>query len=523
MAPDYRAYARPRRNYGAYDGGRTMEIAVAGGGITAQGADTYVVQVFEGTRQLSTEATTVDRGLGGTIARMVADGLITGRSGELTVLPASRRLKAKRVMVVGLGKREAIAIDAVRERAGNVSRRLRDLNAGHVAISTQELTSALDPAALGRTLAEAFTMGLYRFDRHHTRAQDRPRHQIDRITFVEPAARRVAALRGGAAEGVILGEATNFARDLANEPANLMTPTIVAARAQQLAAETGLECTIIERAEAERLKMGSFLSVANGSAQPPKFIVLTYRGAPGARTIALVGKGITFDTGGISIKPAENMDAMKGDMGGAASVIAAIGALARLKAKVNVMAIAPCTENMPSGTATKPGDVVYAMDGTSIEVLNTDAEGRLVLADGIAYAKQHGAATILDVATLTGAMGVALGTVRAGVFCNHDRMMVEVERAAAASGEKVWRMPLDKEYDDQIKSDVADIKNTGGRPAGAITAAKFLERFVGDTPWAHFDIAGVMHRSADSGVWVKGMSGTPVRTLVHFALGRARA
>jgi len=335
-------------------------------------------------------------------------------------------------------------------------------------------------------------------------------------------ARRVTAATRGVEEGVILGEMTNYARDLQNEPANLMTPTIMAARAQQLAAELGLECSIIERAEAERLKMGSYLSVANGSAQPPKFIVLTYRGAGNGRPIALVGKGITFDTGGISIKPAENMDAMKGDMSGAASVIAAIGALARLKAKVNVMAIAPCTENMPGGNATKPGDVVYAMDGTSIEILNTDAEGRLVLADGIAYARSKGATAILDVATLTGAMTVALGSVRTGVFCNNDRVMAEVERAAAAADERVWRLPLDQEYDDQIKSDVADIKNTGGRPAGSITAAKFIERFVGTTPWVHFDIAGVMAKSSDSGVWVKGMSGNPVRTLIHFALGRAR-
>ncbi|MFA7249906.1 MAG: leucyl aminopeptidase [Dehalococcoidia bacterium] len=499
-----------------------MEITVAGGGITAQAADTYVVEVTEDGGRLAAETTAVDTAIGGAIKQMIADGHITGRADEVTVLPGGRRLKAKRVVVVGVGKREQITADSARTRAGNLSRRLRDLNAGHVAIAPQETSSALEPGDAGRALAEGFVLGLYRFDRHHTRVQDRPRHVIDRVTIAEPAVRRAAAVRRGVEEGVILGEATNYARDLANEPANLMTPTIVAARAQQLAAEYGLECKVIERAEAERLKMGSYLSVANGSAQPPKFIVLTYRGGGTGRPVALVGKGITFDTGGISLKPAENMDAMKGDMSGAASVIAAIGALARLKAKVNVMAIAPCTENMPGGTATKPGDVVYAMDGTSIEVLNTDAEGRLVLADGIAYAKTQGAATIVDVATLTGAMGVALGGVRTGVFCNHDRTMSELERAAAAAGEKVWRLPLDAEYDDQIKSDVADIKNTGGRPAGSITAAKFLERFVGTTPWVHLDIAGVMSRSSDSGVWVKGMSGNPVRTLVHFALGRAR-
>ena len=499
-----------------------MEITVAGGGIMAQTADTYVVEVFADGR-LASEAAALDAAMGGAITQLIQDGFLTGRPGEINVLPAGRRLKAKRVAVVGAGKRDGVTIDSARTRAGNLSRRLRDMNAGRVAIALQEASTALDQTDAGRAVAEGLTLGLYRFDRHHTREQDRPRYAIAHITLVETSTRRANAVQRGVTEGVILGEQTNFARDLANEPSNLMTPTIVAARAQQMAAELGIECTIIERAEAERLKMGSYLSVANGSAQPPKFIVLQYRGAGNGRPIALVGKGITFDTGGISLKPAENMDAMKGDMSGAASVIAAIGALARLEARVNVIAIAPCTENMPGGTATKPGDVVYAMDGTSIEVLNTDAEGRLVLADGIAYAKSKGATVILDVATLTGAMGVALGGVRTGIFCNDDRTMTQVERAAEAAGEKVWRMPLDPEYDDQIKSDVADIKNTGGRPAGSITAAKFLERFVRDTPWAHFDIAGVMSKSSDSGVWVKGKSGNPVRTLIHFALGRARA
>ncbi|MEX2372933.1 MAG: leucyl aminopeptidase, partial [Dehalococcoidia bacterium] len=372
--------------------------------------------------------------------------------------------------------------------------------------------------------AEGVVLGLYRFDKHHTRAGDKPSHTLGDVTFVESSARRAAAARRGVEAGTILGEATNLMRDLANEPANLMTPTIVASRAQQMASDCGVECRIIERAEAERLRMGSFLSVSNGSVQPPKFIVLTYNGArTRGRYIALVGKGITFDTGGISIKPAEGMDAMKGDMSGAAAVIGAMSAIARLKLAVNVMAIAPCTENMPSGSATKPGDVVYAMDGQSIEVLNTDAEGRLVLADGIAYARANGCTTILDVATLTGAMGVSLGNVRTGVFANNDRLYAEIERAADATGERIWRMPLDADYFEFIKSDVADLKNTGGRLAGSITAAKFLEAFVRDIPWAHFDIAGVMSASSDKGWMVKGMRGTPVRTLVQFVKSRARS
>jgi leucyl aminopeptidase len=302
-----------------------------------------------------------------------------------------------------------------------------------------------------------------------------------------------------------------------------MTPTIIANRAQQMASEVGLECRIIERAEAERLKMGSYLSVAAGSIQPPKFIVLTYNGAKAkGQYIGLIGKGITFDTGGISLKPGAGMEAMKGDMSGAASVIGAMQAIARLKLPVNVMAVAPCTENMPSGSATKPGDVVYAMDGTSIEVINTDAEGRLVLADGIAFARDNGCTSIIDIATLTGAMGVALGRVRMGLFSNNDDLAAEVDKAAQTTGELAWRLPMDAEYYEQIKSDVADIKNTGGRDAGSITAAKFLEVFAKDTPWVHLDIANVMSASSDKGWQVKGMKGTPVRTLVEFVKSRAK-
>ena len=254
----------------------------------------------------------------------------------------------------------------------------------------------------------------------------------------------------------------------------------------------GLECEVIERAAAERMGMNSYLSVAQGSQQPPKFIVLRYRGGRGRRSIGLVGKGITFDTGGISLKPPANMERMKGDMSGAAAVIGAIGAIARLEPAVNVTAIAPCTENMPSGTATKPGDVFYAMDGQTIEVINTDAEGRLVLADALAYARSQGCTPLVDVATLTGAMAIALGNVRVGVFANNDRLYADLERAASASGEKLWRFPLDDEYDEQIRSDVADIKNTGGRGAGSITAAKFLHRFAGRHP-----VGALRHRRRD--------------------------
>ena len=499
-----------------------MEMHVTRGSLTATPADSYVITMPEDQRRLSGELTALDRALGGAIGRMRRDGLLPGRAGDVTVLPRSGRLRARRAVVLTTGPRRKATAGNMRSRLATLARRLRALDAGAVALSTQALTAGVDAEAVGRAAAEGFALGLYRFDRHHTRERDRPRGAVTSVTLVEPAAGKAAALRRGVEQGSVLAEAANLARDLANEPANLMTPAIMAARAQEVAEAEGLDCTIIERAEAERLKMGSYLSVAAGSVQPPKFIVLRYRGAGRTRPLALVGKGITFDTGGISLKPGAGMEAMKADMTGAAAVIAATQAIARLQPAVNVLTVAPCTENMPGGAATKPGDVVYAMDGQSIEVINTDAEGRLVLADALAYAKTQRASALVDVATLTGAMSVSLGSVRTGVFATDDRLWNELERASSASGEKLWRMPLDDEYGEQIRSDVADLKNTGGRAAGSITAAKFLQRFAGDTPWAHLDIAGVMSSTRERGVLVKGSSGIPVRTLVHLALGRAR-
>ncbi|MCA9856473.1 MAG: cytosol aminopeptidase, partial [Dehalococcoidia bacterium] len=365
-----------------------MDITVVAGNITENDADTIAVPLAQGVRTLAGDTGAADQALGGVIKQMLDDDLIAGKAGETTVLPvpfsARRRIKAKRVVVYGVGERGKLTANGLRDRLGNLARSLRSMNAGNVAISLGETPSGVAAEEAAQAAAEGVVLGLYRFDKHHTRAADKPAYTLGNVAFVESSTRRAAQTRRGVEAGVIVAEGVNFMRDLANEPANLMTPTIIANRAQQMASEVGLECRIIERAEAERLKMGSYLSVAAGSIQPPKFIVLTYNGArTKGRYIGLVGKGITFDTGGISLKPGAGMEAMKGDMSGAASVLGAIYAIARLKLPVNVMAVAPCTENMPSGSATKPGDVVYAMDGTAIEVINTDAEGRLVLADGL--------------------------------------------------------------------------------------------------------------------------------------------
>ncbi len=499
-----------------------MDVTVSGGSIVNQQVDTVVVEVGDGQRRLTGAAAQIDAALDGAIADMLRSGFFAGRAGEVVTLLTRGALPAARVVVHGIGGATARTEDGFRNRAGNLGRALRGLNAGRVATSTQAASDAIGGEGAARAWTEGLILGLYRFDKHHTSAADRPRGTVSAVTLIEATGTRLAAARRGLETGTALAEGTNLARDLGNEPANLMTPTHMAERAQALAEASGLDCTIIERAEAERLGMGSYLSVANGSVQPPKFIVLRHRGGGRARPLALVGKGITFDTGGISLKPGAGMERMKGDMTGAAAMLGAMQAIARLQPATNVLGIAPCTENMPSGSATKPGDVVYAMDGQSIEILNTDAEGRLVLADGLGYARREGASALVDIATLTGAMNVALGNVRIGTFTNNDRLHAEVERASAVSGERIWRMPMDAEYGDLIKSDVADVKNTGGAPAGSITAAKFLEKFAHDTPWVHMDIAAVMDSDRDTGVLVKGNTGRPVRTLVHLALGRAR-
>ena len=501
-----------------------MELTAASGGILDQRAESYVVPITEGPRRLSGAAAQVNARSGGVIAKMRRDGLLKGTKGEITVLPALGEMPGKRIVVLGTGPEGKRGVDGLRGLAGTLARRLRALDAGRVALA---VSAPLPPAGgdlerAAEAIAEGLVLGSYRFDRHRTREEDAPTGTVRSVSLVSGSARQAAAVERGLVRGRILAEATNEARDLENEPANRMTPSDIAAHAMELATAVGLECTVIERGEAERLGMGSYLSVAAGSVQPPKFIVLRYRGAGRARPLALVGKGITFDTGGISLKPGAGMEAMKADMSGAATVIAAMRAIGRLRPRVNVLAIAPCTENMPGGSATKPGDVVYAMDGQSIEVINTDAEGRLVLADGLAYARREDASAIVDVATLTGAMSIALGAVRSGVFASTNRLYQELERASDAAGERIWRFPLDDEYAQALRSDVADLKNVGGRPAGAITAAKFLQRFAGDTPWAHMDIAGVMSVDRDRGEWVKGSSGTPARTLVHLALGRSR-
>jgi leucyl aminopeptidase len=502
-----------------------VKVRVEQGDITRAAADAVVVNLFEGVTMPGGGTGAVDMALGGAISQVIAAGDLRGKAGELVTIHTLGRMPAPRVLVAGLGARDEFDIDAVRNLAANVVRALRKPGIRRIAtIAHGAGIAGLDPEACAQAIAEGSILGGYQFLKHKSSAGD-DRAELEEVVIIEHDASKVAGMARAAERGSIMAEATNIARDWANEPSNHLTPSVMAERAAELARQAGMEVEVLERADMERKGMGSLLSVAKGSAEPPKLIRLGYRGRGGEGwDLALVGKGITFDTGGISIKPAANMEAMKADMTGAANVITAAWALARLGAKLNVLAIAPCTENMPSGSATKPGDVVRAMNGRTIEVINTDAEGRLVLADAICWANELGAKRIVDVATLTGAVTTALGDVCYALMTNDDALCREVEAAAAAAGEKTWRLPMWKEYDEYIKSDVADCRNVGAgnRGAGTIVGAKFLEPFAAKTPWVHLDIAGVDNMSSDRGWVTKGASGYSVRALINLGLRLAQ-
>ncbi|MFQ6122073.1 MAG: leucyl aminopeptidase, partial [Dehalococcoidales bacterium] len=370
-------------------------------------------------------------------------------------------------------------------------------------------------------VTEGALLGLYSFRKHITKEDDKL-GEIKQLLIVGSDEVK-PQLEEGSQKGKILAEATNLARDMVNEPANYMTPNHMAEMAIKLAESYGLEVSILEQKQMAELGMGALLGVAQGSQQPPKFIVLRYRGSDSEETnVALVGKGITFDSGGISIKPSEGLAEMKGDMAGGAAVMAAISAIAQLKPKINVAAIVPATENLPSGNALKPGDILTAMNGKTIEIITTDAEGRLILVDALAYARKLGAKFIIDVATLTGACRVALADVCSGAFGNNQELVDKVIAAGTEAGELIWQMPMYDEYKEQLKSDVADIKNVGGRYGGAITGAKFLAEFINDIPWVHLDIAGTNLSEKERGYLVKGATGVPVRTLVNLILSLVR-
>ena len=499
-----------------------MEIRVVPKSITELEADALIVNLFDGVSSPSGATGDVDRALGGAITDLIQSGEIKGKLGEVTVVHTLGRIPARRVLVAGLGKAEAFDLEKVRVVSAAAVRKARDLGAAHVASIVHGAgIGKLDHKQAAAAVVEGTLLGLYTFKEYQKRGEEDK--EVREFTLVEIDAGKARAMADAARVGRIFAEGTNLARDLGNEPPNQLTPSALADRAAKVAEELGLECEVLDAEAMGRLGMGALLGVAQGSAEPPKMAVIKYQGHPGGKeTLALVGKGITFDTGGISLKPGQGMEEMKFDMCGAASVVGAMRIIGQLKPKINVLGVIPTAENMPGGKAQRPGDIVRAMNGKTIEIDNTDAEGRLILADAICYARKLGATRIVDIATLTGACVVALGHVASGVVANNDDLAEQVLAAGKASGEKFWRLPAYDEYKKQLKSDYADLKNTGGRPAGAITAGLFLAEFAEETPWAHLDIAGTANELAEV-AWQpnKGASGIPARTLARLALSLA--
>jgi leucyl aminopeptidase len=490
-----------------------MKINVITASLASVEGDALVVGLYADEPRPRDAVARLDRTLGGHLAEVFAAERFQGKPGQVTYVHTGGRLPARRVIVVGLGKRAELTLETVRRAASAGLRRARDLGARVVAIET--LGERLPARARAHAVTEGAVLGAYTFDRYK---REKPEKRVEELRLVEVDGRRRRDATEGARTGEIFAEATCFARDLVNSPANDVHPTHLANVAARMAKDARLGVRVLDRAECQKLGMGAFLGVAAGSEQPPKFIHLTYTPAGRRRRrVAVIGKGITFDSGGLDLKPAESMLRMKDDMSGAAAVLGIMRALPALKPAVEVHGLIAATENMPSGSAIRPGDVLRAMNGTTIEVGNTDAEGRLTLADAIVYAGEKiKADEIIDMATLTGACVVALGPLCSGLFANDQPLADRLLAAAEQAGERVWQLPLIDDYREHLKSDVADLNNVGPRGGGAITAGLFLKEFAGERPWAHLDIAGPAFVEKDTPLSPKGATGAAVRTVLTY-------
>ncbi len=474
-------------------------------------ADALITFAFEKDDPLEGPLAELDRATSGRLRELVAAHELTGKWLETVLLHYPAGLQAKRLLIVGAGKQEKFGNGELRRLAGAALRHLKSRGAKRIAFLLRE---PRQDAGSAQIVAEGLLLAELDLDKYKTEKKNG--------AAVDHAA--ILGVAGDAARAIerarIIAESENWARDISNEPSNRLTPSVLAERAAEMARESGLEIAIYDEKQIEAMKMGALLGVARGSAEPPRLIVVTYnppQPKPGAPVLGLVGKAITFDTGGISIKPSKGMDRMKYDMCGGVTMLAVMRAIARLKPSLKVIAVVPSTENMPGGRAVKPGDILVSMSGKTIEVLNTDAEGRLILSDGLYYARQLGATHLVDAATLTGAIVVALSNVNVGVFGSQDDFTRRFLDVARAAGEKMWHMPVDDEYRDMMKSPIADLQNiSSGDGGGASTAAAFLKEFTGELPWIHLDIAGTAWLD-DPKPWMpKGASGVTIRSLVDF-------
>ncbi len=489
-----------------------MKIRLAKGTWDSIECDALIVPLFEDEQKNEGEFTTaLDEKLGGLLSELKSTEEWTSKAGQISVIYRPSQLRTDRLILLGAGKRKSYDAHAIRTLIMQAVNTVKSYNLKRVAVYRR---SQVEPALAAQAVVEGVVMATYSGDDYKT--EDKAKNFIEEVLFVTELDQGLAKVEEAMKRGEIVAQATNLARRLANEPGNRLTPSVLAQTAAEIAEKYGLEIEVLGEPEMEEKQMGAILAVARGSDEPARFIVLRHFGAPEgeANPIVLVGKGVTFDSGGLSLKSAKSMEQMKFDKAGACTVLGAMQAIAQLQVKKNVVGLIPAVENLPSGRAQRPGDVVRSMSGKTIEVLNTDAEGRLILADALCYGRQLQPEYMVDIATLTGAIVIALGRLRAGLFSNNEELCQKLLQASERSGEKFWRLPLDEDYRKAIKSQIADIKNVGGRWGGAITAAKFLEEFVEDVPWCHIDMAGVdqFRESRD----LKGPTGFGVRTLVEM-------
>jgi leucyl aminopeptidase len=501
---------------------KIMQITAQVGRAEATSAEMLVLTHCEGEVLSKQDATPLDRALKGALTKLVQSKEFEGKANEVLLYHTQGTVPAQRLVLAGLGKKKEITLETIRQAMGSAAKRARQAKVGSYAITlpatAPEGTSWMEVA---QAMVEGAILGSYQFTVYRSEATSG--QDVAEMKILVPQKRQLRQVMEGIRRGVATAEATVFVRDLCNHPSNVLTPTRVAEEAKALAKAEGIALRIIEQKEMERLGMGALLGVARGSQEPPKFIVLEYNGSrkKDERPVVLVGKTITFDTGGISLKPAENMEHMKADMTGGAEVLASIRAAARLKLPLRLISILPVAENMPGGRAMKPGDIVTTLSGKTVEVQNTDAEGRLILADGLAYAMRYKPAALIDIATLTGACVVALGQFAIGMFGTDRALKEQVRRSGQKTGERVWEMPLWEEYFEQLKSDVADMRNIGGRGGGMITAALFLSKFIGDCPWVHLDIASTDWSERERAYVPKGPTAIGTRLLVQYLIDRS--
>jgi leucyl aminopeptidase len=494
-----------------------MQIQLENQPYTSIQADALVTYIFDKENKLDGVLADIDHAMDGRLTALVAAGELTGKSLETVLVHFPEGLDAKRLLLIGAGKPEKFSQSDLRKIAGTALRYLKSRGVKKFVFLARE-------GERGSAAAQAVTegLGVADFESNKYQTEKKASKEIQSVLLAGFDANQNGNLPESVEHGRVIAESQNFARDLINEPSNRLTPRMLAARAEAMAKEVGLGVEILDERKISELKMGALIGVAQGSVEPPRVIVIRYtpeNARPDAPVLGLVGKAVTFDTGGISIKPADNMEKMKYDMGGGATMLGAMRAIAYLKPAVPVIAVIPATENMPGGRAQKPGDVQVAMSGKTIEVINTDAEGRMVLADGIFYARKLGATHLIDAATLTGAIQVALANVHVGAFGTPREYLDQFLESAKAVGEKMWPMPIDDEYQEMIKSNIADIRNTGsGKGGGAITGAWFIKEFAEDTPWIHLDIAATCWVDEGKPWLAKGPTGVAIRSIVDFAM-----